>query len=148
MARFRLLPLLDVGKMRLDSAEQRLALLRQRWNEAQSKLSQLDQFKADYSEQFMVAQRAGIQAYRQQDYLAFLAKLDVARSQQSEEVMRCKQSWEAVYEEWLDFKTRYEALLTLQERHLRAEQIVERRQEQKQQDEFAARRGMNLPDAP
>ena len=145
MASFRLAPLLGVAKMRLESAERKLSLLGNRRSEAQVKLNQLDQFRADYSGQLESAQRAGIEAYRRQDYLAFMAKLDRARSQQAEEVARCTQAWEAGFREWRALKSRYEALLALEARHHLAEQIKERRADQKLQDEFAARGGTKLP---
>ncbi len=145
MAAFRLAPLLGVANMRLESAERRLAALRKRQSDAQAKLAQLDQFRTDYSGQLESAQRQGIEAYRWQDYLAFLAKLDRARSQQTEEVAHCKQAWDAGFEEWRELKSRYEALLALEARHHLAEQVKERRVDQKLQDEFAARSGMKLP---
>lgn len=131
--------------MKLESAEQRLSLLRRRWHEAQSKLAQLEQFRADYAAQLMTRLQAGIAADLQRDYQAFLAKLDSARQQQSAEVARCKHTWEGGFQEWSELKARHEAMLALRERHLRNEQIVERRQEQKLQDEFAARSGTNRP---
>ncbi len=145
MASFRLAPLLGVAQMRLEAATRNLAVLSKRRSEAQGKLSQLEEFRSDYSGQLENTQRLGMQAYRRQDYLAFLAKLDRARSQQADEVARCTKSWEAGLNEWQALKSRYEALLALETRHRLAEQTKERRADQKLQDEFAARGGTKLP---
>lgn len=146
MAEFRLATLLEAARLHFESAEQKLAQLRRRWDEARGKLAQLEQFQAEYREGLRGEQRAGVTGFRQQDYLAFLAKLDRAREQQTEEVARCKQGWEAGFAEWQDKRIRLDALRALEERHRAAELVRERRQDQKLQDEFAARRGRNLPD--
>ncbi|MFN0313497.1 MAG: flagellar export protein FliJ [Burkholderiales bacterium] len=145
MASFGLAPLLGVAKMRLDEAERRLGLLSARRTEAQGKLALLGQYSSEYSGQLDSAQRAGMEVYRWQDYLAFTAKLERAKVQQREEVARCAQAWEAGFKEWQALKSRHEALLALETRHRLAEQIKERRADQKLQDEFAARSGTNLP---
>ena len=145
MPEFRLAPLLEASRMRLESAEQRLALLRKRLNEAQQKLAQLEHFITEYNQQFLAGQRAGMAAYRQRDFRAFLAKLDLACAQQSEEVARCQTGWDSGFEDWRNQKTRLDALLALRDRHDAAVALADRRQDQKLQDEFAARRGTNLP---
>lgn len=147
MAEFRLAPLLGAAKLKFESAEQRLAQLRRRWDDARNKLSQLEQFKQEYAHRLREEQREGMEVYRQQDFLAFLAKLDAALVQQTEEVNRCKADWDVGFEQWHALKTRQDALLALEERHILAEQLRERRLDQKQQDEFAARRGRNLPES-
>lgn len=148
MAEFRLTPLLNAATLQFESAEQRLSVLRRRLEEARAKLGQLEQFKLEYAQRLRNDQMAGLPGYRQQDYLAFLAKLDAARQQQGDEVARCKLAWDDGFNQWRALKTRVDALLALQERHRLDEQLRERRQDQKQQDEFAARRGRNLPDLP
>lgn len=146
MAEFRLAPLLAAAKLKYESAEQVLAQRRLRWDQARAKLTQLDQFRTEYGARLGSEQSSGISVYRLQDFLAFLAKLDTARAQQGEEVVRCQQAWEAGFSEWQTMKTRLDALLALEDRHKLAESVRERRQDQKLQDEFAARRGRNLPD--
>ena len=146
MAEFRLAPLLDAARMQFESAEQRLAQLRRRRDEAAAKLEQLDRFRGEYGERLEQEQRAGLQGYRNQDYLAFLAKLDTARRQQGEEVDRCQRAWDEGFAQWRALKIRLEALMALEQRHRQSESLRERRQDQKQQDEFAARRGRSLPD--
>lgn len=138
--------MLEAARLQYESAEQRLAQLRRRLDEARGKLAQLAQFQTEYREGLRAQQRVGVAGYRQQDYLAFLVKLDKAREQQAEEVARCKQAWDTGFLEWQDKRTRLDALLALEERHRRAEAVRERRVDQRLQDEFAARRGRNLPD--
>jgi flagellar protein FliJ len=147
MAAFRLASLLDVAGMRLESATHKLAGLRARLRTAKDKLVQLDEFHLDYSQRFQHAQQEGIEAFLQRDFRAFLAKLDRARAQQTEEVNRCRTVWEAGYREWMALRARHEALLALRARHIASERLREHRLDQKVQDEFAARQGRPLPQA-
>jgi len=146
VADFRLAPLLTAARLRFESAEQRLAVLRRRWDAARDKLTQLERFQAEYAGQLRSAQALGLEGYRQRDYVAFLAKLELAANQQKEEVARAHQAWEAGFADWSGLKSRLEALEALEARHLALSAQRERRQDQKLQDEFAARRGRNLPE--
>ncbi len=141
MARgFRLEPVLELARRRLDSATVELQKLAQRRADAQDRLDQLNRFLADYREQFRVALQAGLDQARHQDFRAFLAKLERAIELQAAEVQRSQDAWAAQHKEWLDLCKREQAMDVLKARHLADEAVRDGKREQKQQDEFAGRR--------
>ncbi len=141
MARgFRLEPVLELARRRLEAATGELQQLAQRRADAQSRLDQLQGFLADYREQFRTAMQSGLETGRLQDFRAFLAKLERAVDLQGAEVRRSQEAWSAKHREWLDLRQREQAMDVLKTRHLAAEAVRDGKREQKQQDEFAGRR--------
>lgn len=141
MARgFRLEPVLELARRRLEAATGELQKLAQRRADAQSRLDQLQGFLADYREQFRTAMQSGLETGRLQDFRAFLAKLERAVDLQGAEVRRSHEAWAAKHREWLDLRQREQAMDVLKTRHLAAEAVRDGKREQKQQDEFAGRR--------
>lgn len=137
---FRLEPVLELARRRLDSATVELQKLAQRRADAQDRLDQLNRFLADYREQFRVALQAGLDRARHQDFCAFLAKLERAIELQGAEVQRSQDAWAAQHNEWLDLRKREQAMDVLKARHVADEAVRDGKREQKQQDEFAGRR--------
>lgn len=141
MAReFRLEPVLELSRRRLETATAELQKLAQRRADAQSRLDQLERFLSDYREQFRAALQGGLEQDRAHDFRAFLGKLEQAISLQGAEVQRCQEAWAAKHAEWLELRKREQAINVLKDRHHTAEAIREGRREQKQQDEFAGGR--------
>jgi flagellar protein FliJ len=139
MARgFRLQPVLELARRRLEAATtqlQKLGVLRQ---EAQARLAQLKAFQAEYQTSRRQGLAQGMEPDRLRDFDAFLAKLERALGQQTAEVERNTQAWEAEHRRWLELRSREQALAVLERRHLALLAAQEARSEQKQQDEFAA----------
>lgn len=138
MARpFRLQLVLDLALQRLDAATNELQRLRAQWNEAQTKLDELQAYATEYSTGLGVRLAQGMPAHQLNDYRLFQAKLARAIQAQSEEVDRRHRAWDEEHARWLGLRQRHQALEVLAQRHVAAEAVVETRREQKEQDEFA-----------
>jgi flagellar FliJ protein len=140
-AHFRLQAVLDLAGRRLDAATGELQKLRARLQQAQDKLEQLHGYRAEYQTALAAALAEGLEVDRLRDFQAFLAKLARAIEVQSAEVQRCRRAWEEEHQRWLQLRAREQALQVLRTRHEHAESQRDARVEQKQQDEFAHRRG-------
>ncbi len=140
MARaFRLEPVLELAKRRLETATTDLQKLALRRAESQSRLDQLQQFLSDYREQLRAGLQDGMEQDRVHDFRAFLAKLERAVALQAGEVQRCQDAWAAKHREWVDLRTRDQAMHVLKDRHVATEARRDGKREQNQQDEFAGR---------
>ncbi len=138
MARpFRLQLVLDLALQRVDAATSELQRLRAQWNEAQSKLEQLEAYATEYSTGLSARLAQGMPVHQLNDYRLFQSKLARAIQAQSEEVDRRHRAWDDAHARWLGLRRRHQALGVLAQRHVAAEALVEARREQKEQDEFA-----------
>ncbi|MEW5943379.1 MAG: flagellar export protein FliJ [Pseudomonadota bacterium] len=135
--RFTLQPLLDLAESRSEKAAKALAALKARWQEAEEKLRQLQQYRESYRERLRQTSGAGMSATAWRDYQAFMNKLDAAIRQQQEEVVRCEDQWKAGQREWLAHRRDVKAFDTLSQRHRRSEAKRAEKAEQREQDEFA-----------
>lgn len=144
-AQFRLQAVLEVATRRLDAATAELQKLRDRLQQAQDKLDQLHGYRAEYRAALDAALAEGLEADRLRDFQAFLAKLARASQAQAAEVERCRTAWEHEHRRWLELRNREQALQVLRTRHERAQSQHAARLEQKQQDEFASKRGRDEP---
>jgi flagellar protein FliJ len=138
---FRLQTVLEVAARRLEVATVELQKLRGRLQQAQDKLSQLQGYRAEYEATLAASLSRGLPADRLRDFQAFLAKLARAIEAQSTEVARCRQAWQEEHQRWLRLRSREQALQVLRTRHEHGEALRDARIEQKEQDEFALRRG-------
>jgi flagellar FliJ protein len=136
---FRLQPLLELTDRRLDAATAELQQLRARLDQEQARHAQLEGFDAEYRAALQRALREGLEAERLRDYREFLDKLARALRVQSEEVLRCRRTWEEALARWQALRQRQQALSVLKSRHASEQARHEARVEQKQQDEFARR---------
>ncbi len=144
---FTLQPLLDLMHDRADEATRQLGQLVATEQNARGRLELLSQYRAEYAQRFRDAQTQGLTLQAWQNYQDFLAKIDEAIQQQQEVVNASARNTEAGQQHWKEQNTRLKAIDTLAHRHATAVQKKENRQEQKQLDEFAARRFQDsLPD--
>ena len=140
MAEFRLQPLLDYARDRSDTAAQELQRLRQQWSAAEEKLSQLQAYLADYHDRLNNTAAGGMTAASLRDFQRFIAKLELAIQSQNEEVVRCRQRWEAGQRLWMEREREVKAYDALKNRHHQEEQRKENKRDQRVQDEFAQNR--------
>lgn len=138
--RFPLQPLLDLAQDHTDAAARKLGMLKAKWQEAEEKLQQLKSYRVDYQARLLRGTKTGMQANSIKDFHLFLGKLDLAIRQQSEEVERCRKSWEGGLHEWQAKQRRLKAFDTLSQRHLSSERKREDKQEQREQDELSINR--------
>lgn len=137
MATFRLQPLVEFSEERSKQAAQELQRLRHQWTQAEEKLVQLESYLADYRSRLTDSASGGMAMNALRDFQRFIAKLELAIRSQSEEIVRCRQRWEAAQQLWNDREREVKAYRTLRERHDREEQRIENKQDQRLQDEFA-----------
>ncbi len=120
MARgFRLEPVLDLARRRLEAATGELQKLAQRRADAQSRLDQLQGFLDDYRQQFRTVMQSGLETGRLQDFRAFLTKLERAVDLQGAEVRRSQEAWATKHREWLELRQREQAMGVLKGRRNR-----------------------------
>ncbi len=137
---FSLQPLLELMRDRTDEATRRLGQLVAAEQNARSRLDLLTQYREEYVQRFRDAQTQGLTLQAWQNYQDFIAKIDVAITQQAEMVQASAQNTAAGQEHWKTQNTKLKAIDTLALRHQHAQQRKELRQEQKQQDEYVTRR--------
>lgn len=75
---FRLQPLLDLSKMRLDEASRELGKLIAGEQEASQRLAMLMQYRDEYQAQFRAAAERGMGPAEWSNYSSFLARIDDA----------------------------------------------------------------------
>lgn len=103
-------------------------------------LEQLLQFKADYEQALAEKSRVGITASQLQDYRLFLAKLDHAIAQQTQNVQSAEQDLAEVRAQWIDKSQRKSALEHLVEERQKEQQRLREKAEQKESDERSMQR--------
>jgi flagellar FliJ protein len=136
---FPLQTVLDLMRSRNDAATQRLASLIAAERDACRTLAMLLQYRDEYTARFRQAVQDGLGQPEWRNYQEFLDRLDEAIRQQ-EQAAKLKAAQTATGQaEWQRQRSRLNAFDTLSQRHRAGEARRELRQEQKLQDEFAAR---------
>lgn len=140
MARpFSLQTVLDLMQNRADEATQRLARLLAAERDAKRKLEMLLQYRDEYAVRFRQAAQEGLRQPEWRNFQEFLDRLDEAITQQLQAVCVQETHTAAGQMDWQRQRARMKAFDALAERHRSNEERLEQRQEQKAQDEFAAR---------
>lgn len=137
---FTLQAVLDLMQNRSDQATQGLARLIASERDAKTRLGLLQQYRDEYDERFREAAQDGLRQAEWRNYREFLNRLDEAIKQQTEAVALQQQHTAAGQANWQQQRARLQAFDALLERHRSSEARRELRQEQKAQDELAARR--------
>lgn len=135
--RFPLQTLLDLTQSHTDAAARSLHTLKSEWQSAEEKLNQLLQYENDYRARLQQSTQRGMSVSEVRNFQQFLVKLEVAITQQREEINHCKNRWELGQLEWQQHKRKLTAYDTLSERHRKSELKVEARQEQREQDDWS-----------
>ena len=137
---FALQTVLELMQIRADDATQSLARLIASERDAKSKLELLQQYRDEYATRFRQAAQNGLSKSEWRNYQEFLNRLDEAIDSQRRNVASQVQHTATGQMQWREQKTKLKAFDTLSERHFASENALELKSEQKQQDEFAARR--------
>lgn len=140
--RFPLQPLYDLAQDAVEAATQRMAILKKHWQLQEDKLKQLQGFQVEYQQRLGQAMRQGLDMAAMRDYQIFLRKIDVAIKQQMLEVERGKTQWENGQSAWLEARRKLKTYEVLSQRHQQAQNIIDNRLEQREQDEYARRRDL------
>ncbi|QWT46255.1 flagellar export protein FliJ [Azospira inquinata] len=137
---FPLRPLQDLIQTRVDDAAKALGFLVASERDTKDKLAMLEDYRRDYLERFKAASQNGLTPAAWRNFQDFMDKIDAAIEQQKKSVHLSQQRTAQGQAEWLAQHNKLKAIDTLAERHMSAEQYREAKREQKQQDEFAARK--------
>ncbi len=140
---FALHTVLELMQRRADDATQQLARLIAAEQDAKAKLDILCQYREEYAQRFQVSAQSGMSPQQWKNFQDFLAKLDEAIAQQQQTVAQSHRQTGIGQAHWQAQRVRLKAIDTLSVRHHRSEQALEGRREQKQVDEFAARRKLS-----
>ncbi|QKS28387.1 flagellar export protein FliJ [Accumulibacter sp.] len=136
---FPLQSVLDLMRNRNDAATQRLAALIAAERDARKTLAMLLQYRDEYTARFRQAVQDGLGQPEWRNYQEFLDRLDEAVRQQEQAAALKAAHTAAGQAEWQNQRSRLNAFDTLSDRHRAGEARRELRNEQKLQDEFAAR---------
>ncbi len=138
---FALQTVLDLMQDRSDAATQRLARLIAAEQSEQGKHTLLQQYRDEYSARFRLAVQDGLEQPQWRNFQRFLDRLDEAIEQQALVVRRQEAQTAAGQAEWQQQQVKLKAFAALAARHRTNEARHAARQEQKIQDEHAARSG-------
>jgi flagellar FliJ protein len=143
---FPLKTLLDLSEMRLEESTRRLGSLIAGEKEASKRLSLLVEYREEYRVRFLAAAKEGLDQDRWRNYQAFLGKLESAIGQAEQLVEQTRTRTEAGQREWVGKRGDVKTYDTLSERHAARQRYEDQRQEQKIQDEQAARGHQHPPE--
>lgn len=132
---------------RTDEATRQLASLIAAEQDAKTKLAMLQNYRDEYGARFCRAVQDGLDHPQWRNYQGFLNRLDEAISQQQDAVRRQETRTAGGQAAWQQQRIRLKAFDALSERHRANQAKLDLREEQKAQDEFAARRTSADPDA-
>lgn len=148
---FSLQPLLEIMQERTDEATRKLGQLIAAEQDARSRLQLLEQYREEYNQRFRESQQGGLTPLAWRNFQEFMARIDLAISQQQNIVANSARNTQQGQAAWQEQNQRLKAIDTLADRHQNAERWREGKKEQKQMDEFAARRrdsGFDPEDGP
>lgn len=137
----RLMPVVQMAEEAEREAATKLAAAQQQLAGAQAQLEGLEQYRADYQQQWLARGQTGVTGEWLMSYQRFLSQLEVAIAQQRNNIRWHEQNVNRVREVWKNAYTRLEGLRKLVERYrLQARQQADKL-EQKAMDEIAQRLG-------
>lgn len=141
---FSLQTLLDLMQNRADEATRSLGKLISAEKDARMRLEMLQQYRQEYADKLYGHAQQGVSQQEWSNFQEFLGRLDEAIDVQTRAVQESVQRTANGQSFWLEQRNRLKAIDTLSERHQSTERYLANRQEQKQSDEFSARK--HLPD--
>lgn len=142
---FSLQTLLDLMQNRADEATRSLGKLIAAEKDARTRLEMLQQYRQEYADKLYGNAQQGVSQQEWRNFQEFLGRLDEAIDVQTRAVQDSVQRTANGQNYWLEQRNRLKAIDTLSERHQSTERYLANRQEQKQSDEFSARK--HLPDS-
>jgi flagellar FliJ protein len=141
VAAFRFAFLLQLALDAREDASRAMQTAQSAWLSAQSKLEQVDAFRAEYRARLASNAQSGISIIQWRDFQLFLAKLDTAALQQGDEVTRLGNEYEYSKQAWQNCERKVKAFEALRDRHEQGEMKKENQREQKMLDELNSRLG-------
>lgn len=144
---FPLQTVAELMQARADDAAVALGRLLAQEKDARSRLKLLEEYRAEYLMRFQDAAARGLSPSQWANYQEFIARLDDAIGQQGRLVENSNGRTLAGQQHWLKQRNKVKAFDTLAQQHHAEQRHQEGRKEQKQGDEFAARKFFHGEDA-
>ena len=135
----RLAPVVDMAEQAEKTAVQRLGYFQGQVKVAESKLADLNAFRLDYSQQWIVRGSTGVTGQWLLGFQGFLAQLDTAVDQQRQSLVWHQNKLDKAREEWQQAFAKVEGLRKLVQRYREEAQRLEDKREQKLLDELSQR---------
>ncbi|WP_285416769.1 flagellar export protein FliJ [Pseudomonas sp. efr-133-TYG-5] len=135
----RLAPVVEMAEKAEKTAVQRLGYFQGQVKVAESKLADLQAFRLDYSEQWIVRGSTGVTGQWLLGFQGFLAQLDTAVDQQRQSLNWHQNNLNKAREAWQQAFARVEGLRKLVQRYREEAQRLEDKREQKLLDELSQR---------
>lgn len=137
----RLAPVVDMAESAEKAAAQRLGHFQGQVNVANSKLGDLENFRADYQSQWIDRGSQGVSGQWLRSYQYFLNQLETAVSQQRQSLVWHQNNLNKARETWQQAYARVEGLRKLVQRYADEARQLEDKREQKLMDELSQRLG-------
>lgn len=135
----RLAPVVDMAEKAEKTAAQRLGHLQGQVRLAESKLADLESFRLEYQEQWIVRGSSGVSGQWLLGYQGFLAQLGTAIDQQRQSLAWHQNNLNKARDTWQQAFARVEGLRKLVQRYIDEARQLEDRREQKLLDELSQR---------
>lgn len=133
--------LIDLAKRKEDTAAQQLARDKAKVAHDEQKLGELKEYAEQYESERNLL---GLSAYLTTNYQHFVDRVQQAIAQQEAAVGRAEQQAEMSMRRWVQARSKTKSMDWLKEKNIKAESAVEAKQEQRQSDEFAMRRFLDV----
>lgn len=130
--------LLDLAQQQTDALARKLGQLNIQQQEAEKKLNLLLQYRHSYQLHMQDSTGTGIDHIEWLNYIAFMNKLDAAITEQRQAVIFAQKIKIAGGDEFLSSQQKLKSYDTLSQRKKKAEDLMQVKNEQKIQDEFAS----------
>ncbi|QXZ12695.1 flagella biosynthesis chaperone FliJ [Pseudomonas sp. AO-1] len=135
----RLAPVVEMAEQAEKTAVQRLGYFQGQVKVAESKLADLDAFRLDYQEQWIVRGSDGVSGQWLLGYHGFLAQLDTAIDQQRQSLAWHQNNLIKARDAWQQAFAKVEGLRKLVQRYREEAQRLEDKREQRLLDELSQR---------
>ncbi|HED16760.1 MAG TPA: flagellar export protein FliJ [Gammaproteobacteria bacterium] len=139
----RIKPVAKFAQQQERNAASELGKCRNNLNEQEKKLSELTEYRDEYTRRFAVTNQTSVDARVMQDYRVFLQRLNEAIEMQRGLVNQEQEACNRQTENWLGRRSRANALDKVVQRYQQTDAKKALKQEQREQDEHAARTGQN-----
>ncbi|MDB5770126.1 MAG: fliJ [Burkholderia sp.] len=132
--------LIELATKSTDEAAKRLGRAIKAGDDAQQKLTLLIQYRDDYAARLQTTMMSGFTTTSYRNFQFFLDKLDDAIKGQQQVIQTAQRRVKDERKAWQDSERKRISYDTLVTRAMRAQEAKEMKREQKQTDEFAARK--------
>ena len=141
----RLAPVVEMAESAEKAAAQRLGHFQGQVNLANSKLGDLENFRAEYQSQWIGRGSQGVSGQWLRSYQYFLNQLETAVGQQRQSLVWHENNLNKARETWQQAYARVEGLRKLVQRYAEEARQLEDKREQKLMDELSQRLPRNNP---